>query len=56
MYSTCLCKYLIDLTYVIDYEPLQVNADLSYKEMLVRILAHEVNVLRTTDIAFVKVP
>ena len=50
-----LRKYSTDPIHVIDYEPLQLNEDLSYKEKLVRILAREVKTLRNRSIAFVKV-
>ena len=50
-----LRKYIMDPIHVIDYEPLQLNEDLSYEEKSVRILAREVKTLRNRSIAFVKV-
>ena len=50
-----LRKYITDPIHVIDYKPLQLNEDLSYKEKLVKILAREVKTLRNKNIAFVKV-
>ena len=50
-----LRKYITDPIHVIDYEPLQLNEDLSYEEKPVRILAREVKTLRNRSIAFVKV-
>ena len=38
-----------------DYEPLQLNEDLSYEEKPIRILAREVKPLCYRNIAFVKV-
>ena len=50
-----LRKYITNPIHVIDYEPLQLNEDLCYKEKPVRILAREVKTLRNRSIAFVKV-
>ncbi|XP_038877206.1 uncharacterized protein LOC120069503 [Benincasa hispida] len=50
-----LMKYVTDLSHVVDFEPLQLNDNLSYEEKLVEILAREVKTLRRKDIAFVKV-
>ena len=50
-----LRKYMTDSIRVIDYEPLQLSEDLSYKEKPIRILAQEVKALRNRDIAFIKV-
>ena len=50
-----LKKYITDPIHEIDYEPLQLNEDLSYEEKLVKILAREVKTLRNRNIAFVKV-
>ncbi|TYK14955.1 pol protein [Cucumis melo var. makuwa] len=41
-----LRKYVADLTHVVDFEPLQINENLSYEEQPVEILAREVNRLR----------
>ncbi|XP_023521446.1 uncharacterized protein LOC111785273, partial [Cucurbita pepo subsp. pepo] len=49
-----LRKYIMDPIHVIDYEPLQLNEDLSYEEKPVRILAREVKTLRNRSIAFIK--
>ena len=37
-----LRKYITDPIHEIDYEPLQLNEDMSYEEKLVKILAREV--------------
>ena len=50
-----LRKYITDPIHEIDYEPLQLNEDLSFEEKLVKILAREVKTLRNRNIAFVKV-
>ena len=50
-----LRKYITYPIHVIDYEPLQLNEDLSYEKKPIRILAREVKVLRGIKIAFVKV-
>ena len=50
-----LRKYITDPIHEIDYEPLQFNEDLSYKEKLVNILAREVKTIPNRNIAFVKV-
>ena len=50
-----LRKYITDPIHVIDYEPLQLNEDLSYEEKQIRILAREVKALCNRNIAFVKV-
>ncbi|XP_038902445.1 uncharacterized protein LOC120089091 [Benincasa hispida] len=50
-----LSKYVIDLSHVVDYEPLRLNDNLSYKEKPIEILAREVKTLRRREIAFVKV-
>ncbi|XP_038904481.1 uncharacterized protein LOC120090850 [Benincasa hispida] len=54
-YVSMLRKYVIDLFHVVDFEPLQLNDNLSYKEKPVEILAREVKTLRRREIAFVKV-
>ncbi|XP_038877897.1 uncharacterized protein LOC120070114 [Benincasa hispida] len=48
-------KYVTDLTHVVDYEPLQLNDNLSYEEKPIEILAREVKTLRHRKIAFVRV-
>ncbi|KAA0065968.1 pol protein [Cucumis melo var. makuwa] len=49
-----LRKYVADPTHVVDFEPLQINENLSYEEQPVEILAKEVKVLRNKGIAMVK--
>ncbi|KAL0560518.1 hypothetical protein IC582_000923 [Cucumis melo] len=50
-----LRKYVADLTYVVDLEPLQINENLRYDEQPVEILAREVKMLCNRGIALVKV-
>ncbi|KAA0042185.1 ty3-gypsy retrotransposon protein [Cucumis melo var. makuwa] len=50
-----LRKYLADPTHIVDFEPLQINENLSYKEQPVEILAREVMMLGNRGIALVKV-
>ncbi|KAL0546201.1 hypothetical protein IC582_016107 [Cucumis melo] len=50
-----LRKYVADPTHVVDYNPLQINENLSYEEQPVQILAREVKVLRNRGITLVKV-
>ncbi|KAF5458936.1 hypothetical protein F2P56_022928 [Juglans regia] len=50
-----LRKYIPDPTHVIDYEPLQIQEDMTYAEEPVRILERKEQVLRTRTIPFVKV-
>ncbi|KAL4016694.1 hypothetical protein IC575_024351 [Cucumis melo] len=50
-----LRKYVADLTPVVDFQPLQINENLSYEEQPVEILAREVKRLRNRGIALVKV-
>ncbi|KAA0056049.1 ABC transporter B family member 19-like [Cucumis melo var. makuwa] len=40
-----LRKYVADLTHVVDFEPLQINKNLSYEEQPVQILAREIKML-----------
>ena len=49
-----LRKYITDPIHVVDYEPLQLNEDLSYKKKPVRILVREVKTLCNRSITFVK--
>ncbi|KAA0063444.1 ABC transporter B family member 19-like [Cucumis melo var. makuwa] len=44
-----LRRYVVD-PHVVDFEPLQINEDLSYKEQSVEILAIEVKMLRNRGI------
>ncbi|KAL0556108.1 hypothetical protein IC582_004618 [Cucumis melo] len=50
-----LRRYVADPTHVVDFEPLQINENLSYEEQPVEILAREVKMLRNRGIALVKV-
>ncbi|KAL0551879.1 hypothetical protein IC582_010969 [Cucumis melo] len=50
-----LRKYVADPTHVVDFEPLQINENLSYEEQPVEILAREVKMLHNRGISLVKV-
>ncbi|KAA0049947.1 pol protein [Cucumis melo var. makuwa] len=50
-----LRKYVADPTHVVDFEPLQINENMSYEEQHVEILAREVKMLRNIGITLVKV-
>ncbi|KAA0060773.1 pol protein [Cucumis melo var. makuwa] len=50
-----LRRYVADPTHVVDFEPLQISENLSYKEQPVEILAREVKKLRSREISLVKV-
>ncbi|KAL0546263.1 hypothetical protein IC582_016169 [Cucumis melo] len=50
-----LKRYVADPTHVVDFEPLKINENLSYKEQLAEILAREVKRLRNRGIALVKI-
>ncbi|TYK29167.1 putative polyprotein [Cucumis melo var. makuwa] len=50
-----LRKYVADPTHVVDFEPLHINENLSYKEQLVEILPRKVKMLRNRGIALDKV-
>ncbi|XP_016902717.2 uncharacterized protein LOC107991842 [Cucumis melo] len=50
-----LRKCVVDLTNIVNFEPLQINENLSYEEQPVEILAREVKLLRNRGIALVKV-
>ncbi|KAA0025823.1 pol protein [Cucumis melo var. makuwa] len=54
-YVSMLRRYVADPTHVVDFEPLQINEDLSYKEQPVEILAREVKMLHNRGISLVKV-
>ena len=41
-----LRKYILDLSHILSYLPLQIQKDLSYKKELVQILDHKVKQLR----------
>ncbi|XP_050939339.1 uncharacterized protein LOC127148948 [Cucumis melo] len=44
-----LRKYVTDPSHVVDYEPLEIDENLSYAEQPVEILAREVKMLRVTE-------
>ncbi|TYK01415.1 ty3-gypsy retrotransposon protein [Cucumis melo var. makuwa] len=50
-----LRKYVPDPSHVVDYEPLEIDENLSYTEQPVEVLAREVKMLRNREIALVKV-
>ncbi|KAL4025985.1 hypothetical protein IC575_014391 [Cucumis melo] len=50
-----LRKYVPDPSHVVDYEPLEIDENLSYTEQLVEVLAREVKMLRNRKIPLVKV-
>ncbi|XP_040996121.1 uncharacterized protein LOC121242301 [Juglans microcarpa x Juglans regia] len=50
-----LRKYIPDPTHIIDYEPLQIQEDMTYAEEPIRILEKKEQVLRTRTIPLVKV-
>ncbi|KAL0561659.1 hypothetical protein IC582_002099 [Cucumis melo] len=50
-----LRKYVSDPSHVVDYEPLEIDENLSYKEQPVKVLAREVKMLRNRAIPLVKV-
>ncbi|KAL0536821.1 hypothetical protein IC582_025783 [Cucumis melo] len=50
-----LRKYVLDPSYVVDYEPLEIDENLSYTEQPVEVLAREVKMLRNREIPLVKV-
>ncbi|KAA0032408.1 pol protein [Cucumis melo var. makuwa] len=50
-----LRRYVADPTHVVDFEPLQINENLSYEEQPVELFAREVKMLRNRGIALVKV-
>ncbi|KAA0025191.1 pol protein [Cucumis melo var. makuwa] len=50
-----LKKYVSDPSHVVDYEPLEIDKNLSYTEQLVEVLAREVKMLRNREILLVKV-
>ena len=49
-----LKKYIADSTHVIDYKPLKIEEDLSYKKKSIKILAREVKALCNRNMGFVK--
>ncbi|KAL4032651.1 hypothetical protein IC575_005732 [Cucumis melo] len=50
-----LRKYVPDPSHVVDYEPLEIDENLSYTEQLVKVLAREVKTLRNKEIPLVKI-
>ncbi|KAL0561145.1 hypothetical protein IC582_001565 [Cucumis melo] len=50
-----LRKYVPDPSHVVDYEPLEIDENLSYTEQPVEVLAREVKTLRNNEIPLVKV-
>ncbi|KAA0066527.1 ty3-gypsy retrotransposon protein [Cucumis melo var. makuwa] len=50
-----LRKYVSDPSHVVDYEPLEIDENLSYTEQPVEVLAREMKMLRNIEIPLVKV-
>ncbi|KAA0050682.1 pol protein [Cucumis melo var. makuwa] len=50
-----LRKYVPDPSHVVDYEPLEIDENLSYAEQPVEVLAREMKMLRNREIPLVKV-
>ncbi|KAL0561316.1 hypothetical protein IC582_001739 [Cucumis melo] len=50
-----LRKYVSDPSHVVDYDPLEIDENLSYTEQPVEVLAREVKMLRNREIPLVKV-
>ncbi|KAL0546427.1 hypothetical protein IC582_016335 [Cucumis melo] len=50
-----LRKYVSDPSHVVDYEPLEIDENLSYTEQPIEVLAREVKMLRNREIPLVKV-
>ncbi|TYK06125.1 pol protein [Cucumis melo var. makuwa] len=50
-----LRKYVSDPSHVVDYEPLEIDENLSYTEQPVEVLAREMKMLRNREIPLVKV-
>ncbi|KAA0057631.1 pol protein [Cucumis melo var. makuwa] len=50
-----LKKYVSDPSHVVDFEPLEIDENLSYTEQPVEVLAREVKMLRNREIPLVKV-
>ncbi|KAA0056044.1 ty3-gypsy retrotransposon protein [Cucumis melo var. makuwa] len=50
-----LRKYVLDPSHVVDYEPLEIDENLSYTEQPVEVLARKVKMLRNREIPLVKV-
>ncbi|XP_038882425.1 uncharacterized protein LOC120073696 [Benincasa hispida] len=47
-----LRMYIADSSHIVDYEPLQSNENISYKEKPIQILTKEMNALRHKEICF----
>ncbi|KAA0026162.1 pol protein [Cucumis melo var. makuwa] len=45
VHVSMLRKYVVDLTHIVNFEPLQINENLSYEEQPIEILAREVKLL-----------
>ena len=54
-YVSMLRKYIPDPSHVIRYEPLQLQGNLAYEEVPVKLLDHKVQELQTKNIPLVKV-
>ena len=54
-YVSLLRRYILDPSHVIDYRLLEVQPNLSYKEVSLRILDQKEQVLRNKIIPYVKV-
>ncbi|KAL0536908.1 hypothetical protein IC582_025871 [Cucumis melo] len=50
-----LRKYVSDPSHVVDYEPLEIDENLSYTEQPIEVLAREVKMLKNREIPLVKV-
>ncbi|KAA0040695.1 pol protein [Cucumis melo var. makuwa] len=55
IHVSMLRKYVPDPSHVVDYEPLEIDENLSYAEQPVEVLAREVKTLRNKEIPLVKV-
>ncbi|XP_038890916.1 uncharacterized protein LOC120080343 [Benincasa hispida] len=50
-----LRKYIMNPSHIVDFEPLQLNENLSYEEKPAQIVAREVKVLRNREVPLMKV-
>ncbi|XP_038885824.1 uncharacterized protein LOC120076119 [Benincasa hispida] len=48
-------KYVTDSSHVVDFDPLHLNENLSYRKKPIQILAREVKILHNREVALVKV-
>ncbi|TYK29795.1 pol protein [Cucumis melo var. makuwa] len=55
LHVSMLRKYVPDPSHVVDYEPLEIDENLSYTKQPVEVLAREVKMLRNREIPLVKV-